>query len=90
MMRKTLCPYASRAMQEFMRNAVIGGTISDTPRGRSNLYSQSAGERAWGQTRKKRKSNGVLTHAERKYRLILCAVVFEYHSIFSNEIKETG
>ena len=46
-------------MQGFMLNMVTAGTTKNDPRGRSNLYSKSPVERAWGHTRKVAVSNRV-------------------------------
>ena len=66
-----------------------------TRRGGLNLYSRFSVERAWGHTHKNRKSNGGLPRLSKNrfplvYSIFYGAAVFDFRSIFSNEIKETG
>jgi len=52
---------------------------------------EAGGQRCRGHTHKKRKSNGVLTPLNFQYPIcFLYAAAFDFRSIFSKEIKETG
>ena len=52
---------------------------------------EMAGQRCRGHTYKKRKSNGVLTPRIFQYLIwFSCAAAFDFRSIFSKKIKETG
>ena len=62
-----------------------------TRRGGRNLHSRFSVERAWGQTHKNRKSNGGLPRPGfPQNKGFQGAAAFDFRSIFSNEIKETG
>ena len=103
MTRETLCRCASPAMRGFMRSAVTGGISINllyagplwrflpAGRGGRNLHKGPAGERAWGQTHKNRKSNGGLPRPGfPQNKGFQGAAAFDFRSIFSKKIKETG
>lgn len=91
MRRATWFPFAKSAMRESMRSVATDGITADR-RGGQNLYSQSAGERAWGAAHKNRKSNGGLTPAE-KIKEIKCFLRLRHladAAFFQRKSKKRG
>lgn len=91
MRRATWFPFAKSATPESMQSVATDGTTADR-RGGQNLYSQPAGERAWGAAHKNRKSNGGLTPG-RKIKEIKCSLVprrFADTAFFQRKSKKRG
>lgn len=91
MRRATWFPFAKSAMRESMQSVATAGITVDR-RGSQNLYSQPAGQRAWGATHKNQKSNGELTPAG-KIKESKCSLVLRHFAdaaFFQRKSKKRG